>query len=54
MKFARPEILWLLWALPLLVGLLVWWRRRAGRMLAGFVAPALAGRMATSVASSKA
>ena len=49
MRFAWPEILWFYWALPVLVGLLVWWRARADRRLAAFAQGQLLGQLAATV-----
>jgi Ca-activated chloride channel family protein len=49
MRFAWPEVLWLYWALPVLVGLLVWWRARADRRLAAFAQGQLLGQLAATV-----
>lgn len=49
MRFAWSEMLWLFWALPLLVGLLAWWRARADRRLAQFAEGPLLPQLAATV-----
>jgi Ca-activated chloride channel family protein len=51
MRFAWPQILWFFWVLPLLVVMLVLWRRQARRRLARFADERLVGRLAGSVDS---
>ena len=49
MRFAWPDLLWLYWLLPVLVFLLVFWRKRARLRLARFVDSSLSPRLAASV-----
>lgn len=51
MRFAWPSILWFVWAVPLLVVLLVQWRRQARRRLVRFAGEPLLARLAASVDS---
>jgi Ca-activated chloride channel family protein len=54
MHFARPELLNLLWGLPVLAGLLAWSLVRRRRALERFVSPALASRMAPDLSRTRA
>ena len=45
MRFAQPEFLWLLWALPLLWAVFWWNRDRARRKTAAFTGEALESRL---------
>jgi Ca-activated chloride channel family protein len=49
MRFAWSQLLWLFWALPVLVGLLVWLRRRAARRLEQFAQGGLLPQLSATV-----
>ena len=49
MRFAWSDILWLFWALPVLVGLLAFWRSQASRKLGRFADGPVASQLAATV-----